>query len=129
MSIMGFEPTKLIQAVLNHDSSGVSRLLASGADVNAGDNQGKTALMWAAETGQVDLVNALIRAGANVNARDVFGWPALSSSAYERRPESVRVLLANGADVNARDKDGKTALQRARSSEVAQILTDAGGQE
>ena len=129
MSIMGFKPTRLIQAVLNHNFSEVSQLLASGANVNVGDNQGKTALMWAAETGQADLVNVLIRAGANVNGRDVFGWTALISASYEGRTDCVHLLLQNGADINARDKDSKTALRRARSNEVAQLLRESGAQE
>jgi len=43
-------------------------LVANGADVNAGDKQGDTALMIAASQSNAGNVNALIESGARVNA-------------------------------------------------------------
>lgn len=45
-------------------------LLAGGADPDATDQTGKTALHWAAMNGHEALAAALLDAGANVNAKD-----------------------------------------------------------
>ena len=44
----------------------VELLLAKRADVNAKDNNGKTALMWASQNGQQKVRELLIRAGAKI---------------------------------------------------------------
>ncbi len=43
----------------------VKALLARGADVNAREHKGQTALMWAAADGHVEVVDALLEAGAD----------------------------------------------------------------
>ena len=48
----------------------VRTLIGVGANVNAADGDGKTALMWAVRWGNVDMVKLLLKAGANVHAAD-----------------------------------------------------------
>ena len=48
-----------------------------GADVNAQDNNGKTALMYAFEVGNSGIAEMLIKAGADVNAKDNDGRTVL----------------------------------------------------
>ena len=80
-------------------------------DVNAKDNDGKTALIIAAESGCVDHINAIIAAGADVNAPDSkYGRTALMKAAYSGNADCVKALITADADVNATDKDGQTAL-------------------
>jgi ankyrin repeat protein len=103
-------------------------LLDKGAEVNAKDADGWTALMWASSVGVVDV---LLRRGANVNARTTQGETALMIRAYSRYSvQIVRLLLDNGADVNAKDSvRGNTALIRACSSgniEVVRMLLEKG---
>jgi len=91
----------------------VEMLLAAGADVNAKDNHGFTALMRSNES---EIVEMLLAAGADVNAKNNHGETALiMASSYDAKPEVVRILLENGADVNAKSNDGKTAISWARS--------------
>ena len=53
-----------------------------GANVDAVDRVGRTALMLAAENGHTDIVNALAGThGANVDAVDRDGWTALMHAA------------------------------------------------
>jgi len=61
---------QLITAVEEGNLKGVESLISSGANVNARDSEGLTALMIAAEYWYPEIVQALINAGADVNARD-----------------------------------------------------------
>ena len=90
-------------------------LIGAGADVNAFDNHGRTALMRASGYGgDVERVRALIRAGADVNAANDYGWTALMEASGDGGDvERVRALIRAGADVNAVDDDGETALMEA----------------
>ncbi len=89
----------LIDAARKGDTATVSRLLNSGANVNAQNNGGwrETALMNAAEQGHTDIVNALISAGADVNAQSSIGRTALMFAAYEGHTEIANMLRAAGA--------------------------------
>jgi hypothetical protein len=58
------------------DTSRVEALLKAGADIEAKDNDGRTALMLAAQYGRVDTVRLLLAKGAHADARDKRGWNA-----------------------------------------------------
>lgn len=55
-------------AAQNGDIETVRSLLREGADVNAGQGDGMSALHWAAERGDVELIDVLLYAGAEVEA-------------------------------------------------------------
>jgi hypothetical protein len=70
---------KLLRAAAEGNDTGVRQLLASGAPVNVTDERGVTALMMAARTGSLGMMQALLSRGADATARDasgqgVFGW-------------------------------------------------------
>jgi Ankyrin repeats (3 copies) len=79
------------------DVEGLNHLLDQGANVNAGDRTGVTALMRAAYHGQVPMVQALIARGADVNATDRSGLTALMMAKHAGHKEIVDALLALGA--------------------------------
>jgi ankyrin repeat protein len=96
----------------------VKAALQAGADVNAKDDDGDTALMWCAENEHsLKTLSILIKAGADVNAKDNDGWTPLMFAAKENTPEALNALIAAGADVNAQNNDGKTALALAKEKE------------
>jgi uncharacterized protein len=78
----------------------VKALLAGGANVNAKDRKGQTALMWAAADGHADAVATLIAAGAEFRAPLPSGFTPLLFASREGRIEVVQALLKAGADVN-----------------------------
>lgn len=88
------------------DVGRVRALAAAGADCNARDADGATALMLAAHSGNLDMVRALIEAGADANARDERGWGALMKSVYNADldrgfAEVAQALIDAGADIEA----------------------------
>ena len=86
----------------------VRRVLAEGANVDAGDECGTTALMWAAVgEGCEEVVRVLLEAGAAPNNRDSILKTALHGTTSV---PIARLLLEAGADLSLRDNLGKTAL-------------------
>ena len=126
--------TPLILAAWSGDAEKVDRLIRSGgADVNAANRYGLTALMASTSgktgTGDVEIARALIAAGANVNAANSAGRTALMEVAGSGNVEFVRLLLEAGADVNARLADGGTSLHAAalnNRKEIVRALLDKG---
>ena len=119
----------LITVSLFGSNEVVKALLANGADVNAKDKYGATALMVASEKSYLEVVKALLAKGADVNAKDNNGVTALMVASGNGHTEVVNLLLANGADVNAKDNDGLTALRMASQfghSEVVKVLLAKG---
>jgi ankyrin repeat protein len=78
----------------------VKALLARGADVNARERRGQTALMWAAAEGHAPVVEALLEAGADFRTPLPSGFTPLFFAVREGRTEVVRELLEAGANVN-----------------------------
>ena len=106
---------KLIRSSMFGNREAVKKLLKEGADVNAKNSDGYTALILASSNGRTEIVAMLLDAGANVNARtntNYWGSTALIRASENKHTEIVSMLLDNGADVNATDDDGDTALMR-----------------
>ena len=74
----------------------VQALLAKGADVNATDNDGDTALMRASVWGRLEVVQALLAKDAKVNAKTNVGWIAPMLASKEGHLNVVQALLARG---------------------------------
>ncbi len=108
------------QQLFNLSKSGnagqINNLLSQGANVNAANSSGETALHAAASTGNTSAAQALLQRGANVNARTVRGWTPLHTAARFGRGNFAALLLNRGAQRNVQNVDGKTAMQLARQS-------------
>ncbi|CAH1798926.1 unnamed protein product [Owenia fusiformis] len=99
----------LIYTVRNNATNCAKLLLDHGADVNAVNNNGKTALMYAGSVNDsVECANLLIAYGANIDARDNDGATAL----IHAKSKCMCLLVDKGADVNASNIRGLTALMR-----------------
>lgn len=80
----------LIDAVMERDRPRVGELIAAGAQLEAVDLEGQTALVLAAKTDQFTIAEDLLKAGANPFAASQFGWTAgyaVQTSRIARGPE------------------------------------------
>ena len=66
--LAGCGTAPLVVAVNRGDTAAVDAQLARGADVNARDRNGMTALMYASQQDALAIVQALLAKGADVNA-------------------------------------------------------------
>jgi ankyrin repeat protein len=111
----------------------VEALLNAGADVNAQDDEGFTALMEASQFGHEDAVMVLLRAeGINVDSKERYGWTALMLACSRGRLGVVHLLLAANADIYVRDDNGENAFNIAYANEhfeIAQAIADHGFDE
>ncbi|MGE3540130.1 MAG: ankyrin repeat domain-containing protein [Candidatus Tectimicrobiota bacterium] len=112
----------LIREAAQGHTSTVHAMLARGADANALDRDGKTALMMAAFEGHTPTVDVLLGNGVQVNARDREGSTALMLAAARGHSEIVDRLLDKGAEVNTQNGAGQTALMFAVTAGHANII-------
>jgi ankyrin repeat protein len=102
----------LFDAVRSGNKEMLQLLLDAGADVNARDNEGNTAIMNTYTQATAEIVRMLTNRGADVNAKDKDGNTALISMAVFDNYEVLQAFIDAGADVNAANKEGVTALMR-----------------
>jgi len=122
--------TPLVSAAAYGAPEIVEFLLKRGADIQAIDKYGNTALIAAAcecalatMNSTYDIVKMLLNKGADPNARNREGTTALMNAASGFGGAAiVELLLESGADPTAKDKHGTTALalaiKRQRPDEV-----------
>src|SRR5258705_13084017 len=68
---------ELADAVMRRDAAAVRALMQKRADVNAPQNDGTTALLWAVRYDDLDTADVLIRAGAKISEANRDGATAL----------------------------------------------------
>ena len=122
--------TDVADAAKARDAVAVKALLKSGADVNAAQGDGMTALHWAAANGDAALTQMLLSAGANIRATTL---PRRHHAAADGEPGRS---CAGGGDAARRRRDansstatGATALMlaaRSGSTETVTRLVETG---
>lgn len=81
------------------DARTILDLLCSGADVDARDHYGQTALMLAAQAGHREVVETLLAHRANLNITAKFGLSALMLAVTAGHVEVARMLAKVGSDL------------------------------
>jgi ankyrin repeat protein len=81
--------------------------LDKGADINAQNADGETALLYCARAGRTEMVKALLEMGADTEIQDKDGRTALM---YAGQPKTIELLLNTKASVNHQDKEGNSVL-------------------
>ena len=108
-----YRTTALIHWAAAGDLVRVREALVRGANVNASDSRGWTALYSATRGGHAAVVRELLDRGAAVDARTHGGWTPMMGAAFDGNPALIFELAARGADVNMRDGAGVSPLMRA----------------
>ena len=120
----------MADAAARGDKAAIRDLLKQGADVNAAQGDGMSALHWAADRGDAELADLLIYGGANTGAVTRIGlYTPLHLAAKSGSPAVAKALIKAGADVNAQSNpSGATPLHLAAlagSADVINLLADA----
>jgi ankyrin repeat protein len=127
--------TLLHYALVDRSGNACRQLIEAGADIEARDARGHTALMraaWLPAMGgdaTTDVVKMLLAHGASTAAADPEGMTALHYAAAQQDPEVIQLLLAAKADPHAQHATGETPLdiaKRVGSPVVAELLEKAG---
>jgi uncharacterized protein len=119
----------LLQSAEKGHLEQVKALLKKGADVNARDTNGQTALMAAAGRGHLEMVKLLIDKGADVNANDENGQTALMGAAVSGQLQIVEFLNDKGSNVKAKNKHVPTVVMAAewgKNYDIVRLLIDKG---
>lgn len=87
---------------MSGDVPALEAQLGAGADVDAKDRYGQTALMLAAHHGWLEAVETLLRHGANPDVTAKFNLSALMLAIVARHEAVAGALLRAGADLELR---------------------------
>lgn len=108
----------LLEAAAFGNEMALRKALEDGAEIEAQDERGWSALSLAAWKGHASCVKKLIKEGAALEPKGGGRAPALHWAARRGREKIVGMLLEAGADANARDEIGRTALRFAMPEDV-----------
>ncbi|MFP3021569.1 MAG: ankyrin repeat domain-containing protein [Wolbachia sp.] len=102
----------------------VKLLVEKGANVNAADARGYTALHLAVTGKLIETVRELIKSGANVNAEEYGNkCTPLHLACMVGKVEIVKELVKAGGEIEQADKFGMTAMDYAKTNkEVTEVL-------
>lgn len=122
-----FDTTKQLQL------AAVENSITTGADVNAMDSEGSTALHYVASEGSLEIAELLISKGANVDSMDNYHRTPLHSAIAGGQIKMATLLITSGANINANAKgyiltSGGTALDYA-SNGIEKIKGEGGSED
>lgn len=118
---------QLFEAAKSGNISLVKTQLEAGAEVDAVDERGWTALFMACHNPDLDrgfpeVVSMLIAAGADIEKSIGYGIrPLMLAAGYGEAPV-VEVLLKAGAEVRTKNEGGRTALQMATDKNYLDVI-------
>ena len=132
VTVMGLagEPS-LPDAAEAQDTALIKRLFKNGADVNAEQVDGMTALHWAVYHDDAALGGRLLKKGASASAKNRYGITPLHLACLNGNAVFIEALLRHGADPNASINGGETALMTAARTgrpEAVEVLLRAGAE-
>ena len=121
-------PDALHRAAKAGNLKGLEAALAAGAEVNARDDKGWTALMYVVDKGYVLLVEPVLTAQADPDVRAPDGATALFMAVAHGHLEIIPLLMRAGADPTIKGPKGKTATEiaQARYGDLETAIKDLG---
>lgn len=121
---------ELIKAAEKGETAAVLELLKKGADINAADEKGRTAVLAATHGNHAETVKALIEAGADIHIRDNRLDNVFLYAGAEGLLDIVKLAIDAGADPKLTNRYGGTALipasERGHVEVVQELLARSG---
>ena len=114
---------QLIDSAAMGDIEQVQAWLQAGANKDAINQYGETALIFAASKGHTDVVVHLLSVGANKEAFNLTGETALTFAADYDHADVIEKLILSGANKEATNQDGRTALMFSAANGHAAALS------
>jgi len=104
----------LMQACSQGHHECVKWLRKNGADVNAINDDGYSAIFYASHHGKLDCVEALIKGKgkADINLKNKFGNTCLYKAIENGHFKVIQALVNGGADVNSKNNHGITPIMQ-----------------
>ena len=99
--------------IQNGDREAALAMLRAGADANAAQGDGTSALHWAVYRLDEELVGELLERGADPNVANLYVATPLAEAVKVAVARLVAKLLAAGADAESPNEDGQTVLMLA----------------
>jgi ankyrin repeat protein len=127
---VGGDPNVLMKAAISGNEDMVARCAKtfSSGDINAQDRHGKSALLYAAGKGHINIVRLLCEAKADAEQEDNEGNNPLIVAAKNGYTDVIKILLTTGqADPHRHTSSGQTAISVARlerQSEALKLLSN-----
>jgi ankyrin repeat protein len=128
---VGAATPPLVQAVKAGDRATALALASDTAEVAAAEADGTTALHYAVQQNDTELVERMLRTGADVNAANRYAVTPLKLAAINGDAKLLATLLDAGGDVTTRGKDGETLLMtvaRGGHVDAARLLIERGAE-
>ncbi|CAH0401142.1 unnamed protein product [Chilo suppressalis] len=115
----------ILEAAREDCGDRIAKLLSSNPELkHERDDDGLTALHWAADRDATEALKALIEYGCPIDAVDECGQTALHYAALCGHIKSTQILLNAGATLHE-DEEGCTPLDVAADNEIRKILEGA----
>lgn len=129
-AIIALPEEPLVKAAAANDLASIMELVHTTSNVNKADAITEmTALDFAVENGNSEVVRVLLEAGANPQLKNGVERTALMYLRESATAELVQTLMKSGADINFHDESGETPVMNAVTSapfEVVRVLIEAG---
>ena len=120
---------ELMNGATTGDAQKVGILIENGANPNASDPTGLTALMAASHSGKLEILRILLEAGVPIDTKDSSGYTALMFSCNSGQLSCAHYLIEKGANVNEIDNDGSTPIMFGAQhgyNEIVRLLLEKG---
>lgn len=92
-----------------------------GANIN-GEIKGRRLLHFAADYGQLDVIEYLCSKGGDVNVEDKHGISPILAAIWEGHTECVKLLLTKGAKKDGKAPDGTSYSDAAETDALKNLL-------
>ncbi|KAF5833799.1 tankyrase 2 [Dunaliella salina] len=117
---------QLIDSARYDEIEDVQAALSGGANVDAADEQGRTALHMASANGHLEIVRRLLSAGADAESKNAGSNTPLHFACLNGHLEVARALLEAGAKASVVNSAGRTPIDEAldKSAEDLVALID-----